>query len=107
MKRTLQRTLLAFVLLTVSIPTLSAQDMEMWGCAPLGERRTVLFIVDRGSRSYVKVGGQRATARVTAEEGGKRWTWGGNSILLLDNSRADYYESGEMKGRFQCKRVNR
>ncbi|MCZ6644240.1 MAG: hypothetical protein O7F71_21905 [Gammaproteobacteria bacterium] len=103
----MKQTLLMFVLLAVAVPAHSAQDMEMWGCAPLGERRTVLFIVDRGSRSYVKVGGQRAPARVAVEDGGKRWSWGGNSILLLENSRADYYESGEVKGRFQCKRVNR
>ncbi len=103
----MKRTLLLFVVFAVSAPAYSAQDMEMWGCAPLGERRTVLYIVDRGSRSYVKVGGQRAPARVTIEEAGKRWAWGNNAIVLLANSRADYYEGGEVKGRFQCKRVNR
>ena len=103
----MKRTLLLFVLFAVSAPTRSAEDMEMWGCAPLGERRTALYIVDRGSRSYVKVGGQRAPARVTVDEAGKRWAWGNNAIVLLANSRADYYEGGEVKARFQCKRVNR
>ena len=102
-----KRTLLLFVLISLSVPTHSAQDMEMWGCAPPGERRTVLFIVDRGSRSYVKIGGQRASARVTQEEGGKRWAWGNNSIVLASDNKASYYEGNSMKATFQCKPVNR
>ena len=104
----MKRTLALFVLFAVSIPVHSAADMEMWGCAPLGERRTLLYVVDRGSRSYVKIGGQRANARVTAEETVKRWSWGNNAIALsTKTSRADYFESGTLKAKFQCKRVNR
>ncbi len=105
----MKRTLLLFVLFAVSVPAHSAADgMEMWGCSPLGERRTVLFVVDRGSRSYVKIGGQRATARVTPEDEGKRWSWGNNTIVLsIKTSKADYFESGTLKAKFQCKQVNR
>ena len=103
----MKRTLLLIMLFAVSVPTHAAQDMEMWGCAPLGERRTVLFAVDRGSRSYVKIGGQRATARVSTEEAGKRWTWGNNAIVLASDNNADYYEGNTVKARFKCKRIGK
>ncbi len=101
------RTLLLFMLFAVSVPSHSAEDMEMWGCSPLGERRTVLFAVDRGSRSYVKIGGQRATARVSTEEAGKRWSWGSNAIVLASDNFASYYEGSTFKAKFKCKRIKR
>ena len=101
------RALLLIMLFAVPVPTNAAQDMEMWGCSPHGERRTVLFAVDRGSRSYVKIGGQRATARVSTEETGKRWTWGNNSLVLTSDNNADYYEGSTVKAKFKCKPINR
>ena len=80
----------------------------MWACAPLGERRTVLYVVDRGSRSYVKIGGQRATARISTRDDVKRWVWGKNSISLSGTDyKADYFEGSTLKAKFQCKLVSR
>lgn len=100
------RILLIFMLLAVSVPVYPASSMVMWGCAPMGERRNVLYLVDRGTRSYVKIGSQRADARLTTENDNQRWTWGANSIVLTPEAVANYYEDKTAKGKFKCKRIN-
>ena len=83
---------------------LSAQSgSTMWGCAPMGQRRNVLYLIDRGARSYVRFSDQRITATLTSDENEQRWSWGSNSITLDADHVASYYEAGTLKARFKCK----
>lgn len=102
----MRRVLLTFVLLALSVAVHAASSMDMWGCAPVGERRNVLFLVDRGTRSYVKFGTQRVNARLATEDAGQRWSWGSNAVLLTPKDFANYYEGTTLKAKFKCKRVN-
>ncbi len=82
--------------------------MEMWGCAPVGTRRNVLYLADWGARSYVKIQGQRVPATCRIEGSARRWDWGGgtSSVVLSDDGRANYFKGGDMEnsqGVFQCK----
>ena len=78
---------------------------DMWGCALLGERRSVLYLADRGSRSYIKFSGQRAPATLSGQDGGRTWLWGGNRVTLAEDGLASYYENNasEPKALFRCK----
>ena len=76
----------------------------MWGCAPLGDRRKVLYLVDRGAQSYVKFSGQRVAAQLTIEGADQRWSWGNNQVVLTPEDRANYYEGETLKAKFKCKR---
>ncbi len=98
----MQRTVIAFALLAVSAPTHPADDFVMWGCAPVGQRQKILYLADRGSRSYVKFSGQRIPATLTATEADQRWEWGANAIVLTQDGFAEYHERGSMKARFKC-----
>ncbi len=75
----------------------------MWGCAPFGELRNVLFLSDRGSRSYIKFSGQRIPATHTSVEAERTWTFGANSIVLTADGIAAYHERGTIKARFKCR----
>ena len=89
--------------LATTSPAFAKEDLTLWGCAQGGERRNALYLADRGSGSYVKVGAQRIDARVSADENGKRWTFGSNHITLTTDGLADYYEGDVAKGRFRCR----
>jgi hypothetical protein len=95
------------VFLSLVLPALatSAQDAQMWGCAPAGERRNILYLADQGSRSYVKFSGQRIPARVTSDASEKRWTWGANAMALDAEDVARYHEGGTVKAQFKCKKM--
>jgi hypothetical protein len=86
-------------------PVSAASGGEMWGCAPVGERRNILYLADQGSRSYVKFSGQRIPARVTADASEKRWTWGANAMALGADDFARYYEGDTLKAQFKCKKL--
>ena len=65
MKRRLLASLI-FVALALPVHVHHAQEAlsaqsgsTMWGCAPMGERRNVLYLIDRGARSYVRFSDQR------------------------------------------------
>ena len=74
-----------------------------WGCAPMGERRNVLYLYDQGSRSYVKFGQQRVPATHSADDKERRWSWGANAITLDAENIARYLEAGNLKAQFKCK----
>ncbi|MEE8043018.1 MAG: hypothetical protein V3T15_09505 [Pseudomonadales bacterium] len=86
------------------------QQMEMWGCAPPGQRRTVLHLADWGSRSYVKIQGQRVPAKCSREGTDRRWDWGGGNLLVLsEDGLANYYQGGDTTnpaGMFRCRSLN-
>ena len=99
-------TLLVFLALALPGPATSAQTgAEMWGCAPVGERRNILYLSDQGSRSYIKFSGQRIPARVNHNASEKRWTWGANSMVLDADNMVRYYESDTVKAQFKCKKI--
>ena len=75
----------------------------MWGCAAEGGRRNVLYLADRGARSYVKFGTQRVTASVTLLDSERVWAFGNTTIELKTNGVAEYIENGTLKSRFKCK----
>ena len=91
--------------LAVSVPAFPVEGITLWGCAQGGERRNVLYLADRGTGSYVKVGTQRVPARLTEEEEERRWTFGSNHISLDRDGLAEYYENGTLKGRFRCRKM--
>lgn len=98
----MKRTVIAFALLAVSAPTRPAEDFTMWGCAPIGQRQKILYLTDRGSRSYVKFSGQRIPATLTATDTDQRWEFGANAIVLSKDGFAEYHERGSLKARFKC-----
>ena len=72
-----------------------------WGCAPMGERRNVLYLYDQGSRSYVKFGQQRVPATHSTDDQEQRWSWGANAITLDAANIARYLEAGNLKAQFK------
>lgn len=89
--------------LALSAPAMATEGITMWGCAQGGERRTVLYLADRGSQSYVKLGEQRIPADLQASDAEQRWTFGPNHISLVDSGIAEYYERGTLKAKFRCR----
>lgn len=82
---------------------------EMWGCAVMGQRQNVLYLVDDNAKSYVKFSGQRIPSRHRIEGTTHRWDWGTNHVTMTEDLIARYFEgaSTDPKGMFRCKPVNR
>ncbi len=98
---------LVFVAAALPESALCAQDgMTTWACAPVGERRNVLYLIDNGSRSSIKFAGQRVPATVSSSEAGRKWSWGANSVTLAADNFALYYEAGAVKAKFKCKKFS-
>ena len=91
--------------LVLSLPAVATEDLTLWGCKQGGERRNVLYLADRGEASYVKVGAQRVDARLSIEDGERRWTFGSNHVSLAADGLAEYYEGDVLKGRFRCQEM--
>ena len=99
-------TLLVFLALAPPGSAAGAESsVTMWGCAPVGERRNVLYLTDRGARSYIKFGGQRIPATLTNTVTETRWTWGSNSVALGEDNFVRYYEGETVKAQFKCKKL--
>jgi hypothetical protein len=84
-------------------------EMEMWSCAQMGQRRPVLYLADRGSRSYIKFQGQRIPATHQADDAGHQWIFGSNAVTLSADGVANYYQGSgrdSPQGVFKCKPVN-
>ena len=104
MKRTrLFLLLIAVTAAPVAAAESTASTASAWGCAPMGERRNVLYLFDQGSRSYVKFGQQRVPATHSADDKERRWAWGANAITLDAENIARYLEAGNLKAQFKCK----
>ena len=94
---------MVIALLLVAELAVPIEGIAMWGCAPEGQRRSVLYLADRGTRSYVKIGDQRASARITMADSQRTWTFGNTTVVLKEDGSADYLESGTLKAQFKCK----
>jgi len=99
----MNRSTIALALLAVAMPVQPAEDITMWGCTTEGGRRNVLYLADRGARSYVKFGTQRVAARVTVADSERIWSFGHNKVLLRADGSAEYFEAEALKSRFKCK----
>lgn len=99
----MQRTIFVLVVLALSAPAVATEGITMWGCAQGGERRSVLYLADRGSQSYVKLGEQRIPAELRVSDAEHRWTFGPNHISLTPDGIAEYYERGTLKAKFRCR----
>jgi hypothetical protein len=99
----MRRALFVFVALALSAPATATEGITMWGCAQGGERRAVLYLADRGSQSYVKLGQQRIPAELRIDQTEHRWTFGANHVSLTPDGVAEYYERGTLKARFRCR----
>jgi len=98
----------ALAVLACGLPGLAssaADSTAMWGCAPVGERRTILYLADQGAGSYIKFSGQRIAAAVTSTETEKRWTWGSNAMVLDADEFVRYYEGDQLMAQFKCKKM--
>jgi hypothetical protein len=104
-KATLSTSLVFLALVLPGSAAGAESSAEMWGCAPVGERRNILYLTDRGTRSYVKFSGQRIPATITSDANETRWTWGSNSVALNADNFVDYYEGSTVKARFKCKKM--
>ena len=102
----MQRMALVVALAGLSVPAFATEGIAMWGCAPEGQRRSVLYLADRGSRSYVKLGDQRVAAQITMTGDERAWTFGHTSVVLQADGSADYIEGGAVKSHFTCKLMN-
>ncbi len=101
----MRRTVIVFVALALSAPAFPTEGITMWGCAPGGERRNILYLADRGAQSYIKFSGQRITATHTVDASNQIWKFGANHIVLTSDLIAEYFERGELKARFKCRRM--
>jgi hypothetical protein len=84
-------------------------EMEMWSCAQMGQRRPVLYLADRGSRSYIKFQGQRISATHKLDGAVHQWDFGSNAVTLSADLVANYYQGSgrdSPQGVFKCKPVN-
>ena len=84
-------------------------EMEMWSCAQMGQRRPVLYLADRGSRSYIKFQGQRISATHESDDSSHQWSFGNNAVTLSADGIANYYQGSgrdSPQGVFKCKPVN-
>lgn len=84
-------------------------EMELWSCAQMGQRRPVLYLADRGSRSYIKFQGQRIPATHESDDSGHQWNFGRNAVTLSSELVANYYQGSgrdSPQGVFKCKPVN-
>jgi len=99
----MNRSVIVLALLVNSASAYPTEGIAMWGCAAEGGRRNVLYLADRGSRSYVKFGTQRVTAAVTLTDSKRIWSFGNTSVELNENGVAEYIEHGTLKSRFKCK----
>ena len=99
-------TLLVFLAFALPGSAAGAESgAKMWGCALVGERRNILYLTDRGARSYVKFSGQRIPATLTSTVAETRWTWGSNSVALGEDNLVSYYEGDTIKAHFKCKKM--
>ena len=105
MKATLSVSLLFLALALPRLTHSAESGSEMWGCAPVGERRNILYLADQGSRSYIKFSGQRIPARVASDETEKRWSWGANAMALDADDFVRYYEGDTVMAQFKCKKM--
>jgi hypothetical protein len=101
----MKRIFMVAVALVLTVPAAPTEGITIWGCAPSGERRNVLYLADRGSQSYIKFSGQRISATLASDESEKRWSFGANHISLNSDNVADYFEGGELKARFRCQQM--
>lgn len=101
----MQRMTTMLLALALSSPASAIEDITLWGCSQGGERRNVLYLADRGTGSYVKVGAQRINARISTGDGETRWTFGPNHISLAPDGLAEYFEGDTLKGRFRCRKM--
>lgn len=82
--------------------------MELWSCAQMGQRRPVLYLADRGTRSYIKFQGQRIPATHRSNDADHQWDFGGNTVMLSADGVANYYQGADREnpqGVFKCKPV--
>jgi hypothetical protein len=105
MQATLSKSLVFLALVLPEIAASAPNGADIWGCAPVGERRNILYLSDQGTRSYVKFSGQRIPATLTTDASAKRWTWGPNSMALAADNVARYYEGDTIKAQFKCKKI--
>jgi hypothetical protein len=102
----------AALLMLASLPKsgfAAESEMEMWSCAVMGQRRPVLYLADRGSRSYIKFQGQRIAATHKLDDAGHRWDFGANAVTLSADGVANYYQGSDRdnpQGVFKCKQVS-
>lgn len=92
-----------FALLTFALIAQPVAAAETWGCSPAGTRHVAIHLIDRGSRSYVKINGKRIPATIVSDKAGRRWNFYNQSVVLSPNNNASYYVDGALKGEFVCR----
>lgn len=86
----------------------AAETAEMWTCHLGGPPNNSIVLAHRDTRSYVKIGSQRAPATYSESEGARRWKWGSNVIVLDAEDLGQYFEGGNVdtpKAVFRCRRM--
>ena len=106
MKATLSKSLVFLALALPSSAASAQSSSELWGCAPVGERRNILYLSEQGSRSYVKFSGQRIPATIAQTDSEKRWSWGANAMALDTQNIVRYYEGNTVKAEFKCRKMS-
>jgi len=95
-------TIFAFVNSITVVAFAENSDIEeskiIWSCKELYGGETILWLVEWGSKSYVKVFDERISARYTMDGLEKRWDWGLDGsdysydyAITLDPSRTAKY----------------
>ncbi len=94
--------LILVALFTVSSYSYSAEstsDKVVWSCHTLYLEENVLWLVERGDTSYIKVFDERVPAKYAMTGLEKRWRWGLDKdnqhlyeVRLGPDKEADYYD---------------
>lgn len=88
----------------VSGPAKAETNKTIWSCKAPYTQDNILWLVEWGGKSYVKVFGERLPARYSMQGLAKRWDWGADgkngynyAVVLEPKLTASYYNFSTSK----------
>jgi hypothetical protein len=92
------------LVLVVPVHAVADSEKKVWACAAVGSTSEDLFLVEWGSRSYVKLYDVRLWGNYDKEGAERRWDFGQGrggkleySVVLKDDGDLDYYDFRNVK----------
>lgn len=102
----MKRILFTLLFMAVSLASVAedASKKKIWSCSVMYTSENVLWLVEWGDKSYVKVFDERIPAEYRMKGLDKRWNWGLNSnntfdyaITMSPDKNASYYDFSASK----------
>ena len=119
MRRTLITLLTGFGLIASAFAA-DEDDRQIWACSTFNDNaRPIIYLVERGERSYIKFANQRFSATHKANRSSHEWLWDNRggfynySISLGPDNIAEYFDFSAVQGggvappadRFRCRQT--